>query len=927
MEITKVRLGGLAGTAALVGVLSSSGVAQLTLDAEWNGDPAGLWFDPLDPIQLEPEFSVGEPDWSIPGSITIGGITFNTIKFPSNLPGFNFNVSVEDAILAVAPGPPIRVSNAEFGGLASGVTIEAGGSWGVVSGTVDGGVISVNALGIDAIFTDLTINGQVNFTGGGSIVLGDSASSRVTGGAVTTFSNVMILDDYTLSGGGVLGNETMSLRVLANGRVTADATAPLIVDPGPDSNIENLGVLEATGGGTLRLQQTAIVNAGGVIQSDAGSRVLLQDVTVSGGELADGSIRGVAGVTLENNVTNNAVYTVENGTTTILDGTLTNNNQVTLAGGSFLFNNSTTLSGGGTFTLGVPSEGGVSVFAGVGGVNPTVTNADNTIQGGGTLGFMTLINQSQITADESDTPLTVLANAVQNQATMSANGGELNIRSAGFNNAGGLLDATGGTLSITNGGHVQNGVINLDAGSTLRLSDGRITDATINNLGSGTVETGPLGGIINAQLNNGSGGTVRIADDSALVLVGTGIYFNAGTIQFDGTGPFASFANTALQVDGEVTLTGGGTVELGTSGDGTILSRGGTLSTLINADHTIRGAGHLGRNTTEIDNRSAIVADTASAALFIDPGNGGIAGLLTNTGSLEADNGGTLHLLNGTYQNAGGLIQAGTGASVVIDQGVQILGGTVASFGGGTVDVVANDVLFDGIGIDLDADVRVDTLGRLRLKGDINNQQSITLAGQAQLLIDGEVTLTGGGTVDLAGPLTRLTAFIDATPDRLINVDNTLTGTGTVLFLDIESSGTLAPGNSPGTLTINGDYTQTAAGRLQIEIGDDAAGEFDVLAVQGAADLAGTLELTLLAGLEAAAGTRFEIVTASSLSTDFNSLLIPVNDLNEALLGVEQIGNTLWVTALEDLSVPIPEPGTFLLVCFGAGGFVIRRAA
>jgi uncharacterized protein with beta-barrel porin domain len=59
------------------------------------------------------------------------------------------------------------------------------------------------------------------------------------------------------------------------------------------------------------------------------------------------------------------------------------------------------------------------------------------------------------------------------------------------------------------------------------------------------------------------------------------------------------------------------------------------------------------------------------------------------------------------------------------------------------------------------------------------------------------------------------------------------------------NAGTLAPGNSIGRITVNGDFRQTASGRLVAEF--DGSGAHDVLAVSGTADLAGTLELAPLA--------------------------------------------------------------------------------
>ncbi len=930
MQIVRPRPAALlAACCALAAGTALPGQAQTTIGAEWTGSPAGLWFNPLFPVQLDPDF-VPNPDWDIDGSIEINGTTFQTVRFPSNLPGFNFDVEIANAVVAVPLGVPIRVSNMTFGGLASGVAIEAGGSWGIMSGSVEGGFITVNALAVDSIFTDLTIDGTATFTGGGSITLGDSLGSRVTGGTASAFSDTLVLEDYTLSGGGFVGNESMSLRVLADGVVRADATTPLVIDPGADNNIVNMGLMEAVDGATLRIQQTALVNTGGTLNAGIDSQVLLQEVTLTGGSLTGlGEVRAVAGVTLENTVNNSTRYIVGNGTTTVLDGELNNLTIVEIDGGSFLFNSDTSLVGGGAYLLNDPAAGGTSVLAGVGGVLPTVTNVDNTIRGGGTLGFMTFINQSAVIADAPGAPLTILAGTVENQGTMSADGAELNIRSAGFNNTGGTIDATGGVISLTNGGHVEGGTITLDGASTLRLSDGMVTGAVVNNAAGGTIETGVLGGLIDGLVTNPSGGTIRIADDSALTFTQQGTYTNAGTLEFAGSGAFASFANTALRIDGIVTLTGGGTVELGASGDGTILAVPGSDSVFVNEDNTIQGAGHIGRNALFITNRALINANTppngtpGSGILFIDPGNGGAAGMLTNTGTMQASNGGTLHLLNGAYENAGGTIQALAGSTVNIDQGTHLFGGSLRS-AGGTVEVLGNDVLFDGVGMEIDAQVNVQSAGRLRLRGDITNRQTISLAGSAQVLIDGTVTLTGGGTLHLGDAGTRLTTLIDGTPDLLVNVDNTISGTGSVLFLDIQSGGTLAPGNSPGTLT-TGNYTQTADGTLQIELAGAAAGAFDVLNVQGVADLGGTLEVLLLPGLDVSAGTTFDVVTAQSLTVDFDTLALPTGTSGQNLIAVEQVGNTLRLTALEDISVPIPEPGTGALLGLALLGIRRRR--
>src|SRR5690606_19230615 len=77
----------------------------------------------------------------------------------------------------------------------------------------------------------------------------------------------------------------------------------------------------------------------------------------------------------------------------------------------------------------------------------------------------------------------------------------------------------------------------------------------------------------------------------------------------------------------------------------------------------------------------------------------------------------------------------------------------------------------------------------------------------------------------------------------------TLAGTGAYALADAGeflNEGVMAPGNSIGTITVDGAFRQTASGRLHTEF--DSAGAHDVVAVSGTIDLAGTLQLQPLEG-------------------------------------------------------------------------------
>jgi hypothetical protein len=97
-----------------------------------------------------------------------------------------------------------------------------------------------------------------------------------------------------------------------------------------------------------------------------------------------------------------------------------------------------------------------------------------------------------------------------------------------------------------------------------------------------------------------------------------------------------------------------------------------------------------------------------------------------------------------------------------------------------------------------------------------------------------------------------------------VGVGGTLKGVGTIQGNVNNSGGTVAPGASPGTLTITGNYTQGASGTLDMEIGGLTAGtQYDQLVVQGSTSLAGTLNTTLVNGFVPVAGNTFTLIQST----------------------------------------------------------------
>jgi len=170
------------------------------------------------------------------------------------------------------------------------------------------------------------------------------------------------------------------------------------------------------------------------------------------------------------------------------------------------------------------------------------------------------------------------------------------------------------------------------------------------------------------------------------------------------------------------------------------------------------------------------------------------------------------------------------------------------------------------------------------------------------------------------------------------NVGGILTGSGTVQG-NVENSGTLAPGNSPGTFTINGDYTQTGDGTLVAELGGYEKGvTYDWVNINGKATLAGWLDIeiydssaldatsadfTLLTAFAGVAGTFDDIKYGAGLLSTEWTLLYSDTDFDTIIDSV-----ILEYRHDNGGGAPVPAPNTLLL--FGTGlvglaGFNRRR--
>ncbi|CRD56431.1 autotransporter domain-containing protein [Stenotrophomonas indicatrix] len=123
--------------------------------------------------------------------------------------------------------------------------------------------------------------------------------------------------------------------------------------------------------------------------------------------------------------------------------------------------------------------------------------------------------------------------------------------------------------------------------------------------------------------------------------------------------------------------------------------------------------------------------------------------------------------------------------------------------------------------------------GTFLLNGTLKNTALNTQGGISRVnvsgVLDGSNLAINGGVLSFNGVQTGGTTFVGQ--------KGTLKGVGQLG--DTTVAGTIAPGNSIGTLTINGDYVQTETGVYQAEVAPGSRS--DQLHVTGTATLGGTL--------------------------------------------------------------------------------------
>ena len=368
----------------------------------------------------------------------------------------------------------------------------------------------------------------------------------------------------------------------------------------------------------------------------------------------------------------------------------------------------------------------------------------------------------------------------------------------------------------------------------------------------------------------------------------------------DVQGGLVEVTGMAKEVGGQLTVTGGvlrflgGDVEFNSSfAFGGVGAAAPAISVLDGTDATVdfswtigQGAGTTGQTTVKgasFDGArqsrlrgtgggagaDLVIGDAGDGFLFVQ--NGGLVDLADDTILGQQAGSSGVVVVSGVNTNGGTLNRSHLRANRRGLQSVMVVGsqgdGDLSVLNGGLVEVgnflqiasangTTGQVFVQGEEDGFDAELRVG--GTIFVGGGGNGAVNLGSGGS---IVAGGMTLGATASLNISGGSLELdtldtTAFGPLTIDAgVIDIE---TIQGDVTFGE---DAVLAPGDSPGLMTINGDADFNGV-TIEYELGGLAPAEYDRIRVNGILDLDATAFVSLIDGFMPALGDEFELLDA-----------------------------------------------------------------
>jgi len=611
-------------------------------------------------------------------------------------------------------------------------------------------------------------------------------------------------------GGGALGGAVF----VSNGStLTIKGTTGIA---GDNASTGGTGGTGSSGSGS-----TGFANGGGLyvgIGSTTNLDTTSNDITITGAVYSNGTL-AVDGNAAGNVTLRGGTIVTSNGSVSLSDGTLnlnstqTNvfNGEITGGGGLNLIGTGTTFLNAANNYTGGTTVSAVSILQGnTEGLQGTITNSNvvrffnvdvdgNFIDGtfnGDIIGSGDVI----ITGSNLVTTTTHPGSGIVTFTTALSYTGDTTVNAGRLQ---GNAESLAQTISLTNNGQV---IFNQDVGSP---SSDTYTGVIS---GSGGVLFAGSTMVLFSQAQNYTGNTTFNLTNGA----------NITTTQFQGNIVNNSVLTYSQNTSGSYAGNMSGTGAL-------VVNMTGTL--LLTGTNTYTGGTTVTAGTLEGDTTS-IKGDIANETLVIfnQTTTGTYTGSMTGAGGVKlVDSGRVIFTGTNSYQD-GTTIEAGT------------LQGHTFSLQG----------YFDN---GAEIDFRQNFTGTF--SGTIDGAGSLVKSGTGNLILTGTHTYAGDTTIE-AGRLS-VNGTLDGTSTVYIQADGILGGTGTILA-DVVNDGTIAPGNSIGTMTV-ANFTSNSGSIHEVEINNTGTARgvnSDLLIVNNDVTLiGGTVSILTTTSVGFTAGSRY----------------------------------------------------------------------
>ncbi|MBA6152057.1 HYR domain-containing protein [Gelidibacter maritimus] len=399
-----------------------------------------------------------------------------------------------------------------------------------------------------------------------------------------------------------------------------------------------------------------------------------------------------------------------------------------------------------------------------------------------------------------------------------------------------------------------------------------IGGGTLTNASTITLATSGSRYIVNGTTLNNQG-LMTMPSGGYLYLYGTSVFNNTSSgvfdFQSDGViyrdGESHSFNNVGLlkktggsgnsQIQCKLTNSGTISVESGT------LTLNGSIKTFNSGVYNVVPNSQLILGT-QIDVSGTLSGVLDGALTWISDMSVANAATFNFTGSTGVNWNSNSLIGGGTLTNASKINLAGSGSRYITGTITTLVNsGTITMPSGGYL------YLYHDTTLDNQASGVIDIQSDAQIYSNGNGALSINNAGLFKKSL-------GNGTSNVHPPITN-SGVIEANSGTLnfqngVNFNNTINGIvkGTAnidipLTATFTNDGTFAPGGSPGTLTVLGDYKSSDTSVLDVELNGLVQGtEYDLLSITGTnVVFDGDVNVTM--GFDAAVGNSFTIATVS----------------------------------------------------------------